>query len=197
MAIDPIYHKIFGCIASHGEMFELLNQSPDGPPADRVTGQAHAGRWFEILQHSYDVMLEVLPPLFMRHDMFAMSELHAGTVGAVFFEIVIRRTKRWFVGFCDLADRGSPDRMRAAIILWETGDTTGFTRAQKLDAIWSITHARSRGSIDAQHRDHADRIPPEKRTILIYELKVGTVLKRLEDLTDEEIAYKLPKSKDP
>ena len=55
-------------------------------------------------------MLEILPPLWMRADMFAMREFMTGNVTSVFFSLSIDGRKRFFHGYCDLADRASPDR---------------------------------------------------------------------------------------
>jgi hypothetical protein len=193
MPIDPTYLKIFAGVASQSFMFELLNLPIDAAPQDRISGAAFAGRWFEIGQASFDEMYEILPPLFMRPGMFAFRELKAGNVGSAFFEIAIHGRRRWFHGYCDFSDQASPDAMRTAILFWETGDATGMGRAQKLDAIWSTTHPDFRGNISRvvtrswpeQHRSD--------RTILIYRPGVGTALKYLDDLTDEEIESKLPK----
>lgn len=193
MPIVPMFHKVCGHVAAHSEMFELLNLPPDRTIGDIASGECYAGQWFEVERHSYETMLEVLPPLFMRHDMFAMSEVRAGFVGSVFLEIVIDKRKRWFHGYCDLSDRQSPGALRSAIIFHETGDTSGMTREQVLDAIWLSTHRDFRGlagELDplawpGQHRG--------KRTILTHVPGEGTVLKLLEDLTDAEIADRLPR----
>lgn len=174
-------------------MLELMNLPVDAAPQDRISGAAYAGRWFEIQQQSYDEMFEILPPLFMRPGMFASGELKAGNVGSCFFEITIRGRNRWFHGYCDFSDQAAPDAMRAAILFWDTGDTTGMSRAQKLDAIWSSTHTDFRGTAS----DIVAKSWPEKhrgdRTILTCRAGVGTVLKFLDDLTHEEIESKLPR----
>lgn len=192
MPIDPTFAKIFAGIASHEFMFELLNIRPDCPEHERSSGQGYAGQWFEILQPSYETMLEVLPPIFMGSGMFAMSELKAGTVGSVFFEIVIAGRRRWFHGYCDLSDRAAPDAMRAAIILWETGDTTGMTRDRLLYAVWSFTHRDARSVLGDMVASDCPKEHRGKRMIRIWEPGTGTILKPLDALTDEEIARKLP-----
>lgn len=197
MAIDPTYLKIFHGVASHAFMHELLNLPVDATPEERMSGACYAGRWFEIEQRSHDEMFEVLPPLFMRPGMFAFRELKAGNVGSAFFEIKIEDRKRWFHGYCDFSDHDAPDAMRAAIQLWETGDTAGMSRAQKLDAIWSNTHGDFRGIAGQINPMAWPRQHRGKRTIVIYLAGVGTVLKLLEDLTDEEIQQKLPRRRDP
>ncbi|TAJ74153.1 MAG: DUF1419 domain-containing protein [Sphingobium sp.] len=115
MTQDPPFRKIFDGVATHEKMLELRNRVPDAPAADIASGRAYTNTYFEIEQNSYELMFEMLPPLFMRAGMFAFSELMAGFVGLVFYEITIDRT-RWFTGYCNLGDRNSPDAMRAAII---------------------------------------------------------------------------------
>ncbi len=197
MALDPTYLKIFHGVATHAFMYELLNLPVDASPEDRMSGACYAGRWFEITQASYETMLEVLPPIFMRSGMFAMSELKAGNVGSVFFEITIAGRKRWFHGYCDLSDRAAPDAMRAAIMLWETGDTTGMTRADLLEAVWSFSHPGSRGVLGQMVASDCPEQHRGKRVICIWEPGAGTVLKTLDALTDEEIKEKLPRRRNP
>ncbi|HPB23956.1 MAG TPA: DUF1419 domain-containing protein [Novosphingobium sp.] len=185
------FRKIFDGVATREQMFELFNRVPDCPFEDRISGKAFENTWFEIELESYESMLEELPPLFMRAGMFAWSELKAGFVGSVFFAITIGR-KRWFTGYCNLGDRHSPDAMRAAIIAHETAAARGMNREQKLELIWSRTHADFRGL--AGEAD-PDAWPPEdrgKRTIVICEPDGGSALKLLERLTDDEIDHRLP-----
>ncbi|WP_192385453.1 DUF1419 domain-containing protein [Mesorhizobium silamurunense] len=151
----------------------------------------YACQWFEIEASAYYFMLDMLPPLFLRAGMFGMSEFKAGYITSVFFEITIRGRRRWFTGFCDLSDRQSPDAMREAIIAYESQFPDSMTREEKLEAIWGGTHPDFRGiagSADpsawpAEHRG--------KRSILVNAGGHGTILKLLEDLTDEEIEDKL------
>jgi hypothetical protein len=136
-------------------------------------------------------MFDILPPLFMRTGIFGMSEFKAGNVTSVFFEITIRGRRRWFHGYCDLSDRQSPDRMRAAIHAFETRAFDSMTREEKLEAIWSLTHDDFKGIAGASN---TSAWPPEhrgKRSILVNGGAQGTVLKLLEDLTDAEIDEKL------
>lgn len=167
-------------------MFALFNRHGDAPGVDPRSGKPYSGEWFEIEASSYHFMLGLLPPLFQRTGMFGMSEYKAGNVTSVFFAIRIRGRERWFHGFCDLTDKRSPDALRAAIIARETGAIDSMTRGEKLEAIWTATHADFRGVAEA----NPDSWPPEhhgKRTILVYVAGQGTTLKLLEDLTDEEI----------
>ena len=191
MTQAPPFRKIFDGVATHEQMFELFNRVPDCPYEDRISGKAFENSWFEIEGTSYEYMLEMLPPLFMRAGMFALSELKANFVGSVFFEIVIGRT-RWFTGYCNLGHRHSPDAMRAAIVEHETTGTAGLSRDAKLDLIWARTPADYRGLAGEAA---PDSWPPEhrgKRVILVHQPGVGTVQKLLEDLTDDEISARLP-----
>lgn len=186
------FTKVFDGVATREQMYALFNGAPHGARPDNFhSATAIVGQWFEIMEAEYEYMFELLPPRFMRSGMFAMSELKAGTVGSVFYELTLEGRKRWFHGYCDLADRNSPEAMRSAISAHETRGHQGQTRAAKLDAIWATTHPDFRGIAgDA----NPDAWPPEhrgKRTILVYEPSFGTVLKLLENLTDEEIAGKL------
>jgi len=157
------------------------------PGIDPISGTPYAGEYFEIAAEQYHFMLALLPPLFQRTGMFGMSEFKAGNVTSVFFAIRIRGRERWFHGFCDLSDKRSPDAMRAAIVAHGTGAVDSMTREEKLEAIWSATHADFKGI--AGEADPG-AWPPEhhgKRTILVNAGALGTVLKLLEDLSDEEI----------
>lgn len=192
MSIDPTIRKIFPGVATHEQMFVLMNQPPDGPMEDRVSGKAWAGRWFEILRQSYEEMFDLMPLRFFTAGTFAISELKAGSVGSVFFEIMIDGRRRWFHGYCNLGDHPSPEEMRAAIIEHEKAAVANLTREEKLDLIWSLTHDDFRGIAGALNPNARPVEHRGKRSILVYEPGVGTVLKLLENLTADEIADKLP-----
>ena len=73
----------------------------------------------------------------------------------------------------------------------DSNDIPSLTRRSQLDLIWSRTHPDFRG-IAGEVNPEAWR--PEQlggRTILAYKPGVGTVLKLLDDLSDDEIAAKL------
>ena len=63
-----------------------------------------------------------------------------------------------------------------------------MTRDERLDHIWSSTHDDYRGHAGARWPAALQG----KRTVLVFCGGLGTVLKLLDDLTDEEIAAKLP-----
>jgi len=192
MIHNPPFVKIFDGVATREQMFELLNRVPDAPAEDIASGNAWTNQWFEIREHEYETMLDCLPPLFMRSGLFAMSELKAGCVASVYFEINHEGHDRWFHGFCNLQDRQSPDAMRAAIIAHESDVAARLMRTQQLDRIWSSTHPDYRGLAGEINPDAWPAEHRGKRTILVYEPGVGTVLKLLENLTDDEIADRLP-----
>ena len=68
MATTPPFTKVLDAVATHAEMFALFNRIPDCHPEERISGRAYVNQWFEIERSSYEIMLEVLPPLFMRRD---------------------------------------------------------------------------------------------------------------------------------
>jgi hypothetical protein len=188
---DPLtFRKVFDGIASRTEMFALLDRHRDDPDKEH-SGRAYGGEWFEIHKADHDGMRDVLPPLFMRGGMFAMSEFKVGSVTSVFFVIRIRGRERWFHGYCDIADGQIPDAMRAAIIAHETSASDSMTRGEKLEAIWNRMPADFKGIAGAANPDAWPSSQQGKRTILVWVTGAGTVLKLLEDLTDDEIEERL------
>ena len=180
--------KVFQGAADRQQMFRMFDRHRQRPNRTADDGHLYGGEWFEIDSDLYGYMLEMLPPLWMRGGMFAMSEFLTGSVTSVYFEISIDGRVRHFHGYCDLSDKGFPDRMRAAIIERESRPVRAMTRDEKLEHIWSTTHDEFRGYAGpgwaSQYRG--------KRTILCYGGARGTILKLLDDLSDAEIAAKLP-----
>jgi hypothetical protein len=178
-----VIRKIFQGAANRQEMFACFNRHSQRPQRAANDGALFAGEWLEIQPALYDYMLDMLPPYFMRNGMFAMMEFLTDSVTSVFFEININGTKRCYHGYCDLSDRWSPDRMRAVIIERESGSITAMTRDEKLEHIWSSTHENYRGYAGpdwaVQYRG--------RRTILTR----ATIVKLLDQLSDDEIAAKL------
>lgn len=183
---------MFEGVATREQMFALFNRHSDTPDVDLLSGKSYASEWFEVAGAEYHFMLGLLTPLFQRTGMFGISEYKAGNITSVFFAIRIRGRERFFHGFCDLSDKRRPDAMRAAIIARETGAVDSMTREEKLEAIWSATHADFKGIAgDA----NPDAWPPEhhgKRTVLVNTGGRGTALKLLEDLSNEEIDNRMP-----
>ena len=189
MHTSSAIRKIFEGVASRCEMHHMFHRHRGAPAvADGDAGDLFAGKWFEVAEPDYEYMLDILPPLFMHGDMFALSEYMTGSVTSVFFALSIDGCTRWFHGYCDLSDRGSPDRMKAAIIDRETRPVRAMTREERLEHIWSSTHDDYRGYA-------GERWPSAmrgKRTVLVYCGGRGTVLKLLDDLSNDEVSAKLP-----
>ncbi|SES41314.1 DUF1419 domain-containing protein [Rhizobium sp. NFR03] len=181
--------KIFHGVATRHEMYRLFDRHAQDPDTERRrSGALHAGEWFEIGEDEHDHMFEILPPLWMRGDMFAMREFLTGDVTSVFFTFSIDGRIRWFHGYCDLSDRTSPDRMKSVIVERETRPVRAMTREERLEHIWSATHDDYRGYAGARWPEALRGT----RTVLLYAGREGTFLKRLDDLTETEIAAKLP-----
>ena len=133
-------------------------------------------------------MLNILPPLWMTPEMFAMREFLTGSVTSVFFALSMGGTIRYFHGYCDLAERQAAERMRVAIMTREDKPVKAMTRDERLEHIWSETSDGYRG--------YADMKWPEplrgERTIVVFGANRQQSVKRLCDLTDAEISSKLP-----
>ncbi len=184
---DP--RKVFQGVTTHHEMYRLFDRHAQRPNRWRgCSSSLYAGEWFEIDEPEYQMMLEILPPLWMRSGMFAMSEFLTGSVTSVFFETRIDGFIRYFHGYCDLSDRGSPERLHQAIIERESPPIKAMTRAEELDHIWSSTNDDYRGYAD-------ERWPHEvrgERIVMCYGGSGQPILKPLETLSDDEVAAKLP-----
>lgn len=78
--------------------------------------------------------------------------------------------------------------MRDAIVERETRPVRAMTREERLEHIWSSTHDDYRGYAGERwpERDRG------RRTVMFFGGRHGTTLKLLDDLTDAEIAAKLP-----
>lgn len=187
MTLSPI-RKVYQGIADRRQMFRMFDRHAQRPKRwERDDAALYCGEWFEIDEPSSDYMLEVLPPLWIRGEMFAMRQFLTGSITSVFFTLRIDGHIRHFHGYCDLADTGSTERMRAAIIERETRPVRAMTREERLEHIWSSTADEYRGYADFQ-------FPVAKRGCRrIRMFGTGAVnVKLLEDLSDAEIAAKLP-----
>ncbi|WP_027681759.1 DUF1419 domain-containing protein [Rhizobium leguminosarum] len=186
---SPAIHKVFQGVASRQQMFKMFDRHAQRP--NRWDGDAsplYAGEWFEIGEAEHDYMFEILPPLWIRGAMFAMREFLTGSVTSVFFALRIDGAIRHFHGYCNLSDGQAVERMRVAIIERESRPVRAMTREERLEHIWSITADDYRGYA-------GDRWPEGargKRTIVLYGGKTGSTLKLLDELSDDEIAGKLP-----
>ncbi|OYX08443.1 MAG: hypothetical protein B7Y01_03430 [Xanthobacter sp. 17-67-6] len=185
---SPI-RKVFFGLPDRRQLFRMFDRHAQRPDRQEDDARAlYAGEWFEIAATDHDHMFEILPPLWMRGDMFAMREFLAGSVTSVFFALRIDGQLRHFHGYCDLADETSPDRMRAAIIDRESRPVKAMTRTERLEHIWSATHDDYRGYAGERWPEAARG----KRTVLFYGGRQGTSLVLLDGLTDAQISAKLP-----
>ncbi len=188
MTFSPI-RKIYQGVADRRQMFRMFDRHAQRPNRwEGDDGALYSGEWFEIGPSSHDYMFEILPPLWTRGEMFAMREFLTDSITSVFYTLKINGRMRNFHGYCDLADRDSSERMRAAIVERETRPVRAMTREERLDHIWSSTADEYRGYACERWPDR-DRA---KRTVMFYGGRQGTVLKLLDDLTDDDIAAKLP-----
>ncbi|MDI4665973.1 DUF1419 domain-containing protein [Xanthobacter autotrophicus] len=185
----PQMRKVYQGVADRRQMCRLFDRHAQRPiRGEDDPTSLYAGEWFEIHQAEHDYMLDILPPLWMRLDMFAMREFLAGSVTSVFFSVMIDGRMHFFHGYCDLSNKASPDRMRAAILERESRPVKAMTHEERLEHIWSETNDDYRGYAGArwpkQHRG--------KRTVLFYGGRQGTSLVLLDGLTDAQISAKLP-----
>lgn len=188
MTVSTI-RKVYQGIADRHQMFRMFDRHAQRQ--NRWEGDDSAlyrGEWFEIDEREHNYMFEILPPLCTRGDMFAMREFLTGSITSIFFTLSIDGRTRHFHGYCDLADKGSPERMRNAIMERETRPVRAMTREERLEHIWSSTADDYRGYA-GERWPESDR---GERTVLLYGGKEGTFLKRLDQLTDAEISAKLP-----
>jgi len=191
MTAHAPFRKVADGVATREQMFHMFNRHRDNPAFDPLSGTPYSGEWFEIQADQYHFMLGLLPPLFQRTGMFGISEYKAGNVTSVFFAIRIRGRERWFHGFCDLSDRQSPDKMRAAIIAHETGAVDSMTRDEKLEAIWNATHPDFKG-IAGELDPDAWPVEHHGKRIVLAEGGPGSRMKLLEQLSDKEIDIRMP-----
>lgn len=187
MTLSPI-RKVYQGIADRRQMFRMFDRHAQRPNRwDGDDSALYAGEWFEIDEASSDYMLDVLPPLWIRGEMFAMRDFLTDSITSVFFTLSIDGHARHFHGYCDLADTGSTERMRAAIIERETRPVRAMTREERLEHIWSSTADEYRG-----YSDFKFPAPKRGRRNIRMFGSCAINVKLLEDLTDAEIASKLP-----
>ena len=192
MITQPL--KVFQGVASRQRMFHLFDRHAQAPMSKaRYTSRLYDGEWFEIGPAEHDYMFEILPPLWMRGDAFAMREFMAGAITSVFFTILSAGRIRWYHSYCDMTVRGSVEAMQAAILERDSDPTRTPSRLEQLEHIWSITPADHRGYAGDGFRE-TDR---GKRTILVNAGARGTILTLLDDLTEADISARMPAAGEP
>lgn len=187
MTLSPI-RKIYFGVADRRQMFRLFDRHAQRPNRwQNDDGALFAGEWFEIARPEHDYMLDILPPLWMRGEMFALGEFLTGSITSVFYALRINGADRYFHAYCDLARPGSPVEMRDAIVERERRPVKAMTREECIEHIWSATEDRYRGYAGACFRpEHRG-----KRTVIVYGRQQST-FELLDYLTDAQIAEKLP-----
>ena len=184
----PSIRKVYFGITDRHQMFRLFDRHAQRPNRWQTDDSAlYAGEWFEIARSEHDYVLEILPPLWMRGEMFAMREFLTGSITSVFYALSINGVARYFHAYCDLSDPRSVYDMRDAIVERERRPVKEMTREERIEHIWSATHDKYRGYAGAdfrpQHRG--------KRTVIVYG-KPGTRFELLQSLSDAQISEKLP-----
>ncbi len=195
MPVHPPFRKVFPLVASREAMFALINRHKHAPFNEvRVNGTLYAGSWFEVDEAQYEEMLNVMPPLFLRPDMFAMSEFNGGKVAMVFVIVAIAAVRRRFLGFCDLAIPNSPEMLRDAIVTRETGPRPErLTREEKLEAIWNATSWTCKGYTAQGDQQNGEARYLDKRMFVDPAgTRWFTVRRLLDYLSDEQIDRMLP-----
>lgn len=189
MTLSSPIRKIYQGVADRRQLFRMFDRHVQRPHRWRDdAGSLYAGEWFEIAQREHDYMLDILPPLWMRGDMFAMRECLTGSISSIFFSLMIDGRSRWFHAYCDLSDPTSPERMKTAIIERESRPVKAMTREERLEHIWSATHDEYRGYADWRFpHNHRGR-----RIVMICTPGRIRDFKLLDQLTEAEIAGKLP-----
>ncbi|MDH0873976.1 DUF1419 domain-containing protein [Agrobacterium pusense] len=189
MSTPSAMRKVYQGITERHQMFRMFDRHAQRP--NRFHGDAsalYAGEWFEIAEREHDFMFEILPPLWIRGSMFAMREFLTESVTSVFLALRIDGVIRFFHAYCDLSDGGSVEDMRLAIIERETRPVRAITRDERLEHIWSTTADTYRGYADETTLQYL----PCQRVITLFSKAGSARLKLLDDLTDDEIAAKLP-----
>jgi hypothetical protein len=188
MTLQSSIRKIYSGIADRRQMSRLFDRHAQRPNRWQSDDSAlFVGEWFEIGRAEHDYMLDILPPLWMRGEMFAMREFLTDSITSAFYTLRIDGKVRHFHAYCDLAHTRSPVEMRDAIVEREFWPMKAMTHRERLEHVWSTTHDEYRGYAGEgflpEHRG--------KRTIVVYGLG-STELRLLDDLTDEKITAKLP-----
>ena len=97
LSANPI-RKVYQGVADRRQMFRLFDRHAQRPNRWQADDSAlYRGEWFEIGKAECTYMLDILPPLWIRSDMFALSEFLTGSITSVFFTLTIEGRVRQFM----------------------------------------------------------------------------------------------------
>lgn len=185
---SPI-RKVFQGITDRRQMFRLFDRHDQRPDHDCAKSpDLYAGEWFEITRSDHDYMFDIVPPLWVRGEMFALREFLTGSVTSVFYTLVIDGTMRYFHAYCDLDVATSAIDMRDAIIERESRPVRAMTRQERIEHIWSAANEKYRGYAGESWPVHHRGL----RLVQVHFQHRDPIWKPLEHLTDLEVAAKLP-----
>ncbi len=188
MNLSPV-RKIFQGVADRHQMFRMFDRHAQRPNRwDGDDSALYRGEWFEIGEAEHNYLFEILPPLWMRGDMFALREFLTGSITSIFFTLSIDGRVRYFHGYCDLSDVKSPACMRDAIIDRESRPVKAMTRDERIEHIWSATADRYRGYAGEDWPAAVRGL----RTVLYFGSRNGPTPQILDKMTDAALCAKLP-----
>lgn len=190
----PNFIRIHAGVATLENFHPLINRNSNAPfDAVRSSGERDVGRWFETDEEVYQYSLGCLPPIWIGHGAFAISEALTNRVHPVHLRQSIHGEDRYFFSYCDLASKDAVTYFRAAVIeRLKAPDAHILTREEQLEEIWNSTAPDMRhfmGSINPEQW-HPDSIG--KRSILAGAADGGCTVLPLDKLTDSQIQHFLP-----
>ncbi|TGT96148.1 DUF1419 domain-containing protein, partial [bacterium M00.F.Ca.ET.163.01.1.1] len=146
MTLQSSIRKIYQGVADRRQMYRLFDRHAQRTNCwENDDSALFAGEWFEIARAEHDYMLDILPPLWMRGDMFALREFLTESVTSVFYTMRIDGSARYFHAYCDLSQACSPVETRHVIVERESWPVKAMTHEERLEHIWSATHDEYRG----------------------------------------------------
>ena len=90
MTLQSSIRKIYFGVADRRQMFRLFDRHAQRPDRWQNDDSAlFAGEWFEIARAEHDYMLDILPPLWMHGEMFALGEFLTDSITSVFYTLRI------------------------------------------------------------------------------------------------------------
>ena len=135
MTHTPVRKLIQG-ISDRRQMFRMFDRHAQRPDRWESDDSAlYRGEWFEVGRVEHDYILDILPPLWMRGEMFAMCEFLAGSITSVFYTLRIDGRFHCFHAYCDLDIVRSPVEMRDAIVERESRPVKAMAHEERLEHI--------------------------------------------------------------